>query len=151
MFSGEQRNACPTRGAYRLTVWCVLRKRSLLKSYKLQLRQLFKPSSKASGTNSLSLSKRRGSTACCQCRQWQSEVPQPSCLGISKSSPSLRACWVDQVNVLKNKTSFSESSELEHVDGLVGDRGGAVVKVLCYKSEGRWFDPRWCHWNFSLT
>ena len=34
---------------------------------------------------------------------------------------------------------------------LVGDRGGTVVKVLCYKSEGRWFDPRWCHWNFSLT
>ena len=31
-----------------------------------------------------------------------------------------------------------------------GDRGGTVVKVLCYKSEGRWFDPRWCHWNFSL-
>jgi len=24
-------------------------------------------------------------------------------------------------------------------------------KVLCYKSEGRWFDSRWCHWNFSLT
>jgi len=20
--------------------------------------------------------------------------------------------------------------------------------VLCYKSEGRWFDPRWCHWIF---
>jgi len=19
-----------------------------------------------------------------------------------------------------------------------------VVKVLCYKSEGRWFDPSWC-------
>jgi hypothetical protein len=32
-----------------------------------------------------------------------------------------------------------------------GDRGGTVVKVQCYKSEGRWFDPRWCHWNFSLT
>ena len=29
--------------------------------------------------------------------------------------------------------------------------GGTVVKVLCHKSEGRWFDPRWCHWNFSLT
>jgi len=26
-----------------------------------------------------------------------------------------------------------------------------VVKVLCYKSEGRWFDSRWCHWNFSLA
>jgi len=23
--------------------------------------------------------------------------------------------------------------------------------VLCYKSEGRWFDHRWCHSNFSLT
>ena len=32
-----------------------------------------------------------------------------------------------------------------------GGRGGTVVKVLCYKSEGRWFDPRWFHWNFSLT
>jgi len=27
----------------------------------------------------------------------------------------------------------------------VGDSGGTVVKVLCYKSEGRWFDPSWCH------
>jgi hypothetical protein len=26
-----------------------------------------------------------------------------------------------------------------------------VVKVLCYKSEGRWFDPRWCQWVFPLT
>jgi len=25
------------------------------------------------------------------------------------------------------------------------------LKVLRYKSEGRWFDSRWCHWNFSLT
>ena len=33
----------------------------------------------------------------------------------------------------------------------VGYRGSTVVKVLCYKSEGRWFDPSWCHWNFSLT
>ena len=34
---------------------------------------------------------------------------------------------------------------------LGGDRGGTVVKVLCYKWEGRCFDPSWCHWNFSLT
>jgi len=26
-----------------------------------------------------------------------------------------------------------------------GDRGGTVVKVLCYKSEGRWFDPLTLH------
>ena len=31
------------------------------------------------------------------------------------------------------------------------DRDSTVVKVLCYKSEGRWFDPNWCHWNFSLA
>ena len=32
-----------------------------------------------------------------------------------------------------------------------GDCVSTVVKVLCYKSEGRWFDSRWCHWNFLLT
>jgi hypothetical protein len=34
---------------------------------------------------------------------------------------------------------------------IYGDRSGIVVKVLCSKSEGRWFDSRWCHRNFSLT
>ena len=33
-------------------------------------------------------------------------------------------------------------------DTLCTDRGSTVVKVLCYKSEGRWFDPSW---DFSLT
>ena len=33
----------------------------------------------------------------------------------------------------------------------VGDGGSKMVKVICYKSEGDWFDSRWCHWNFSLT
>jgi len=32
--------------------------------------------------------------------------------------------------------------------GEVGGRGSTVVKVLCYKSEGRWFDPSWCQWIF---
>ena len=31
---------------------------------------------------------------------------------------------------------------------LRGDRGSAVVKVLCYQSEGRWFDSSWCQWVF---
>jgi hypothetical protein len=34
---------------------------------------------------------------------------------------------------------------------IIGDRDSTVVKVLCYKSEGRWFDHNWCHWNFALT
>jgi hypothetical protein len=25
------------------------------------------------------------------------------------------------------------------------------VEALRYKSEGRGFDSRWCHWTFSLT
>jgi hypothetical protein len=29
--------------------------------------------------------------------------------------------------------------------------GGTVIKVLRYKSEGRWFDSTWCQWNFPLT
>ena len=31
---------------------------------------------------------------------------------------------------------------------LLGARGNTVVKVLCYKSEGRWFDPSRCQWIF---
>jgi hypothetical protein len=31
---------------------------------------------------------------------------------------------------------------------LVVDRGSTVIKVLRYKSEGRWFDSRWCHGIF---
>jgi hypothetical protein len=26
-----------------------------------------------------------------------------------------------------------------------------LVEALRYKPEGRGFDFRWCHWNFSLT
>jgi mitochondrial fission protein ELM1 len=26
-----------------------------------------------------------------------------------------------------------------------------LVEALRYKLEGRWFDFRWCHWNFLLT
>jgi len=39
----------------------------------------------------------------------------------------------------------------EYVLNYNGDRGSTVVKVLCYKSVGRCFDPSWCHWKFSLT
>jgi len=30
------------------------------------------------------------------------------------------------------------------------DRGGTLVKVLCYKSEGNRFDPSYCQWIFNL-
>jgi len=50
--------------------------------------------------------------------------------------------------IYANLYSFSNIFSISNISG---DRGGTVVKVLCYKSEGRWFDPRWRHWNFSLT
>jgi len=39
---------------------------------------------------------------------------------------------------------------IDNISYVTGDRGGTVVKVLCYESEGRWFDSSWCYWNFSL-
>jgi len=42
-------------------------------------------------------------------------------------------------------TSGSDSIGYNFIEG---DRGGTVVKVLCYKSGGRWLDPSWCQWIF---
>jgi hypothetical protein len=35
--------------------------------------------------------------------------------------------------------------------GLVGARGGVVVKALCYKPAGLGFISQGCDWNFSVT
>jgi len=37
----------------------------------------------------------------------------------------------------------SYKSNLKNVHVPIGNSGSTVVKVLCYKSEGRWFDPSW--------
>jgi len=50
-----------------------------------------------------------------------------------------------------NKTTLLPLNVTISDISVSGDRGSTVVKVLCYKSEGRWFDPSWCQWNFSLT
>ena len=44
-----------------------------------------------------------------------------------------------------NISLFLTSTQL-----VVGDRGGTVVKVLRYKSEGHWFDPRCCQVEFFI-
>jgi hypothetical protein len=38
-----------------------------------------------------------------------------------------------------------------HTFCRLGDRGRTVVKVLRYKSEGRWFDPRWCQFSIDIN
>ena len=59
-------------------------------------------------------------------------VPSDPCPESHESSPSLDSSLLRYISVLRF---------------LAGDRGSTVVKVLCYKSEGRWFDSRWCLWN----
>ena len=34
---------------------------------------------------------------------------------------------------------------------MISDAVAQLVETLRCKSEGRVFDSRWCHWNFSLT
>ena len=59
-------------------------------------------------------------------------------------------------NIFATSTNTKKAPRISHTIYRVtikeiGDRGSTVVKVLFYKSEGRWFDPSWCHWNVSLT
>ena len=60
----------------------------------------------------------------------------------------LQGNYTDISGCIVFKTSVTLVA-FETVHFMIGS--GIVVKVLCYKLEGRWFDPRWCHWNFSLT
>jgi len=48
----------------------------------------------------------------------------------------------------QNTQSSESSLVLRTLTEALGDRGSTMVKALCYKSEGRWFDSRWCHWIF---
>ena len=55
---------------------------------------------------------------------------------------------LSQINPSMLLEATSWRSILVSSSRLCGDRGGTVVKVLCYKSEVRWFDPSWCQWIF---
>ena len=50
--------------------------------------------------------------------------------------------WISEA--LNSEHSVNSQSCYFNKYKTFGDHGGTVVKVLCYKSEGRWFDPRWC-------
>jgi len=58
---------------------------------------------------------------------------------------------VDETEQLPGMCDSKSSSYInKQVPKYGGNRGSTVVKVLCYKSEGRWFDPSWCQWIFSF-
>ena len=53
----------------------------------------------------------------------------------------------DEVTGERRRLRNEELNDLYSSPNIV-HRGSTVVKVLCYKSEGRWFDPSWCQWIF---
>ena len=71
----------------------------------------------------------------------------------------LMAAFHNSVNAPKNHTFYVvylcvnllRSPDFTLILTITGARGGVVVKALCYKTAGRGFDSRWCHWNFSVT
>ena len=74
---------------------------------------------------------------------------------ISFSIPGNIPAFVDIIFTLLNQgQSVIKDTSLLFSLCLLSFWGHAVaqlVEALRYKSEGRGFDSRWCHWNFSLT
>jgi len=62
------------------------------------------------------------------------------------NSTSIRPlCYYLDTSWTQTPASTSSTRHFYVVLYKLGDCGSTVVKVLCYKSEGRWFDPSWCH------
>ena len=47
--------------------------------------------------------------------------------------------------------SFEQERERKHPVALEVGPCGQCDSVKVLPNVGRWFDSRWCHWNFSLT
>ena len=63
---------------------------------------------------------------------------------ILKFEPDNRLLFSQLCEKVEQVVNFCEPSIYFPLHTLK-HRGGTVVKVLCPKSEGRCFDPRWCH------
>jgi len=78
---------------------------------------------------------------------WQKKVLGPTALGPT-------GCFVDKKS-LNSLLSFFTRTGLNvkyvYVYIFMGHAVAQLVEALRYKPEGRGFDFRWCHWNFSLT
>jgi len=62
----------------------------------------------------------------------------------------MTTCWFLAVRSYSGKHRDGALSFKRSYGNYLGDRGSTVAKLLCYKSEGRWFDSRCRHWKFSL-
>jgi len=52
------------------------------------------------------------------------------------------------VVIQQNSRKFLTMDILMSETCWAGGHGSTLVKMLCYKSEGRWFDPSWWQWIF---
>ena len=49
------------------------------------------------------------------------------------------------------KSTVGRPFYLTRTFSILGHAVAKLIEALRYKPDGRWFDSRWCHWNFSLT
>ena len=69
--------------------------------------------------------------------------------GIFIDIKSFRSHYGPVVDSASNRNKYHEYFlGVKAVGAYEVDRGGTVVKVLCYKLDGRGFDPSWCQWIF---
>jgi len=54
------------------------------------------------------------------------------------------------INRINCGTTFNASRRTNNNNNN-NNNGGNWNCLEIIIREGRWFDPRWCHWNFSLT
>jgi len=53
------------------------------------------------------------------------------------------------LNIKKEKKKIIILIKNNMGGGGGGHKVVQLVEALCYNQEGRGFDSRWCHWNFS--
>ena len=82
----------------------------------------------------------------CTVQYFKPQMSQDKCSPLSSSKSGKTPLTMGA-----RRSSFLEMDFALPFFSFFGDRGSAVVKVLCYKSEDRCFDPSWCHWNFWLA
>jgi len=76
------------------------------------------------------------------------EVKLITCLHLV---PWLRICGAILLPPLYAFMAWAATLYLLSLPLLTGNAVTQLVDALRYKSEGRGFDSRWCHWNISLT
>ena len=59
--------------------------------------------------------------------------------------------YIQQPRYSCKKSQNVFSIYIQYLYYVLGHAVAQLVEALRYKSEGRGFVSRWCHWNFSLT